>query len=124
MQRFTELQVWQRSHTLALGGYRLTATFPDGERFGIVSQVRRAVVSIVANIAEGAKRQSRREYVRFLNVAEGSVAETESLLRLSRDLGFAEDAAIARLVEEAEEISRMLNGFRHSIESHLVHHKL
>ena len=56
--------------------------FLTSERFGIVSQVRRAAVSIASNIAEGAKRQSRREYVRFLNVAEGSLAETESLLRL------------------------------------------
>ena len=116
MQRFTELRVWQRSHALALDVYRITATFPEAERFGITSQVRRAAVSIASNIAEGAKRQSRREYVRFLNVAEGSLAETESLLRLSHDLGFAEDAAVGDLVNEAEEIARMLHGFRQAVE--------
>jgi len=116
MQRFTELRVWQRSHALALDVYRLTATFPAAERFGIISQVRRAVVSIASNIAEGAKRQSRREYVRFLNVAEGSLAETEPLLRLSRDLGFADDAVVGELIKEAEDISRMLHGFRQAVE--------
>jgi four helix bundle protein len=116
MQRFTELRVWQRSHAFALDVYRITATFPDGERFGIVSQVRRAGVSIASNIAEGAKRQSRREYVRFLNVAEGSLAEAESLLRLSRDLGFADDAVVGELIKEAEEIARMLHGFREAVE--------
>lgn len=116
MQRFTELQVWQRSHALALDVYRITATFPRAERFGIISQVRRAAVSVASNIAEGAKRQSPREYVRFLNVAEGSLAETESLLRLSRDLGFADDGVVGELVEEAEEISQMLHGFRQAVE--------
>ena len=66
------------------------------------------LVSIASNIAEGAKRQSRREYVRFLNVAEGSLAETESLLRLSRDLGFTDDQVAGGLVKEAEDLSRML----------------
>ena len=124
MQRFTELRVWQRSHALALDVYRLTTTFPAAERFGIVSQVRRAVVSIASNIAEGAKRQSRREYVRFLNVAEGSLAETESLLRLSRDLGFADEAVVGALVNEAEDISRMLHGFRQAVERRVVDREL
>jgi len=116
MQRFTELRVWQRSHALALDVYRITATFPEAERFGIIPQVRRAAVSIASNIAEGAKRQSRREYARFLNVAEGSLAETESLLRLSRELGFADEAVVGELVKEAEDISRMLHGVRQAVE--------
>ncbi len=116
MQRFTELRVWQRSHALALDVYRITATFPEAERFGIISQIRRAAVSTASNIAEGAKRQSRREYVRFLNVAEGSLAETESLLRLSHDLGFADDVVVGELVRESEELARMLHGFRRAVE--------
>ena len=117
MQRFTELRVWQRSHALALDVYRITATFPKAEQFGIVSQVRRAAVSIASNIAEGAKRQSRREYVRFLNVAEGSLAETESLLRLcpaTSDL--LTTAVVGVLVKESEDISRMLHRFRQAVE--------
>ena len=120
MQRFTELRIWQRSHALALDVYRITATFPEAERFGIISQVRRAAVSIASNIAEGAKRQSRREYVRFMNVAEGSLAETESLLRLSHDLGFADDAVVGELVRESEKLARMLHGCRQAVERRVV----
>src|SRR5439155_650055 len=88
MQRFTDLLVWQRSHKLVLEVYRLTVGFPPDERFGLVSQLRRAAASVPTNIAEGSKRQSNPEYARFLNVAEGSLAETEYLLMLSKDLGF------------------------------------
>ena len=74
MQRFTELTVWQRSHELALEIYRLTERFPKDERFGVTSQLRRAAVSTASNIAEGSKRQHRRDYARFLNIAEASLA--------------------------------------------------
>ena len=87
MQRFTELKVWQRSHGLALQLYRLTAAFPVEERFGLVTQIRRAAVSVPTNIAEGSKRQGKLDYARFLNIAEGSLVETEYLVMLSRDLG-------------------------------------
>ncbi len=84
-QRFTELKVWQRSHALFLDLYKLTAKFPGDERFGLTSQLRRAAMSVPTNIAEGSKRQSNVEYARFLNIAEGSLAETEYLVLLSRD---------------------------------------
>jgi four helix bundle protein len=116
MQRFTELRVWQRSRQLAVAVYRLTATFPRNEQFGITAQVRRAAVSVCANIAEGAKRRSNTDYGRFLNIAEGSIAETEALLRLSADLGFASAATTPQLVGEAEEIARMLAAMRKSVE--------
>jgi four helix bundle protein len=90
MQRFDLLRVWQRGHQLALDVYRQTGWFPAQERFGIVAQVRRAAVSVTSNIAEGAKRRSQQDYARFLNIAEGSLAETESLLRLSKDLDFGQ----------------------------------
>jgi four helix bundle protein len=115
MQRFTELRIWQRSHQLALDVYRLTATFPQHEQYGVVAQVRRSVISIPTNIAEGAKRQSQLEYARFLNIAEGSLAETESLLRLSRDLELTTGAALDPLVQEAEELSRMVHGMRKAV---------
>jgi four helix bundle protein len=83
VQRFTDLKVWQRSHALTLEIYRFTATFPTDERFGLISQLRRAAVSVPTNIAEGSKRQSNPDYARFLNIAEGSLAETEYLLLLS-----------------------------------------
>jgi four helix bundle protein len=77
MQRFTDLKVWQRSHGLTLEIYKLSKPFPGDERFGLVSQMRRAAASVPTNIAEGSKRLSNPEYAHFLNIAEGSLAETE-----------------------------------------------
>ena len=115
MQRFTELQVWQRSHKLALAAYRVTATFPSAERFGLTSQLRRAAASVPTNIAEGSKRESNQEYARFLNIAEGSLAETEYLLMLSRDLGFLARDAADGLMTEITEIARMLNALKKKV---------
>jgi len=112
MQRFTALRVWQRSHRLAVEIYGMTAGFPSEERFGLTAQLRRAAVSVAANIAEGSKRESRRDYARFLNIAEGSIAEVEELLMLGRDIGFASDEASASLLEEADHVARMLSVLR------------
>ncbi|MBI4916539.1 MAG: four helix bundle protein [Acidobacteria bacterium] len=112
MQRFTALRVWQRSHRLAVEIYGMTAGFPSEERFGLTAQLRRAAVSVAANIAEGSKRESRRDYARFLNIAEGSRAEVEELLILGRDIGFASDEAAASLLEEANHVARMLSVLR------------
>ncbi|MGA2609987.1 MAG: four helix bundle protein [Terriglobia bacterium] len=115
MQRFTELKVWQRSHKLTLEAYRLTASFPSAERFGLISQLRRAAASIPTNIAEGSKRQSNQEYARFLNIAEGSLAETEYLVMLSRDLGFLARDSSDELLKEITEIARMLNALKRKV---------
>ena len=112
MQRFTDLKVWQRSHALVLQIYRLTAGFPMEERFGLIAQLLRAVLSVPTNIAEGSKRQSSQEYARFLNIAEGSLAETEYLLLVSRDLAYAAAKAVQPLLSEADEVARMLHGLR------------
>jgi four helix bundle protein len=110
MQKYRDLKVWQRSHQLALTIYRLTSKFPSHEQFGITSQLRRAAVSVPTNIAEGSKRRQGRDYARFLNIAEASLAETEYLLILSRDLGYlATDSALSQLFADIEEILKMLN---------------
>ena len=116
MQRFKDLKVWQRSHALVLELYGLTQGFPRDERFGLVSQLRRAAVSVPANIAEGSKRRGSQEYARFLNIAEGSLAESEYLLLLSRDLGYLTAPATEPLFAEIEEIARMLHGLRVKVE--------
>jgi four helix bundle protein len=116
MQRFTELKVWQRSHRLALGVYRLTKRFPTEERFGLTSQLRRAVISVPANIAEGSKGRHNPEFARFLNIGEASLAETEYLLFLSRDLGYAAPAVTETLLVEIAELARMLHSLRVKIE--------
>src|SRR5262245_47501248 len=112
MQRFTELRVWQRAHALVLEIYRISAGFPPHERFGVTSQLRRAAISVPTNIAEGSRRQGQQEYSRFLNIAQGSAAETEYLLILSRDLGYVSPVAFDRLVAELDEVARMLHGLR------------
>lgn len=117
MQRFTDLKVWQRAHALALEVYRLTADFPAEERFGLTAQLRRAGVSVPANLAEGSKRQHQADYARFLNIAEGSAAETEYLLMLSRDLGYASPERTAPLLVEVTEIARMLHALRTKVET-------
>jgi four helix bundle protein len=116
MQHFSKLQVWQRSHKLVLGIYRATFGFPAGERFGVVSQLRRAAASVPTNIAEGAKRQGGHDYARFLNIAEGSLAEMEYLLMLSRDLGYLTEAKAEPFFAEVSEIARMLCALRTKVE--------
>jgi four helix bundle protein len=115
MQRFTDLMVWQRSHALVLNVYRLTTSFPPHEKYGLTSQLRRAVLSVPTNIAEGSKREANREYARFLNIAEGSLAETEYLLMVSRDLGYLPVAMTKPVLAEAAEIARMLHGLRSKV---------
>ena len=116
MQRYTDLRVWQRAHALALAIYRQTESFPETERFGLTTQLRRAVVSVPANIAEGSRRQGAQDYARFLNIAEGSIAETGYFVLLSRDLGYLEPTIAEQLSTEAEEIGRMLYGLRCKVE--------
>ena len=115
MQRFTELKVWQRSYQLVLRLYEQTRLLPAEERYGLSAQMRRAAVFIIANIAEGSKRRSQPDYARLLNLAEGSLAETECLLRLARDLDLIPAASIDPLIADAEEIGRMLNSLRRSV---------
>jgi four helix bundle protein len=90
---------------------------PADERFGLVSQIRRAAVSVPTNIAEGSKRQGYQDYSRFLNIAEGSLVETEYLIMLCHDLHFVSDAAVAGILAEISEIAKMLHNLRLRVES-------
>ncbi len=117
MQRFTELQVWQRSHQLTLSLYRATQSFPTEERYGVTSQLRRAAVSVASNVAEGAKRRHPQDFARFLNIAEASLAEVEYLIVLSRDLDYLDASVAMPLITESEEISRMLAALRTRVET-------
>jgi len=119
VQRFQDLKVWQRSHALVLEIYQLTKDFPGSERFGITSQLRRAAVSVPTNIAEGTKRLGSQDYIRFINIAEGSLAETEYLIMLSRDLAYLSPDVTARPLAEITDIARMLNALRARVEQGL-----
>ena len=116
MQRYRELEVWKRSHALVLRIYHLTKTFPDDERFGITSQLRRSAVSVPANIAEGSKRRSNQDFARFLNISEGSLSETDYLLLCSKDLGYLTEDELEPYAKETDEISRMLYVLRRKVE--------
>jgi len=95
---FRQLETWQEAHKLVLMVYRVTADFPPDERFGLVSQMRRAAASVPANIAEGFKRRGVQDKIRFYNVAEGSLEELKYFILLSHDLGYI---AIAQTTDQA-----------------------
>jgi|SRR5579864_4154096 len=94
MKDFRDLKVWEKAHQLTLAIYRLTATFPREERFGLTSQVRRCSASIGANIAEGCGKRGNAEFQRFLQIASGSASELDYHLLLSHDLGIHERRTI------------------------------
>ena len=116
MQNYRDIRAWQYAHRVVLRVYAVTETFPASERFGLVSQMRRAAVSVPANIAEGSKRRFKRDYVRFLNVAEASLREVDYYLVLARDLRFVDAQAIAELLGQVEEAARLLAGFRRTVQ--------
>jgi four helix bundle protein len=111
MQGFKRLKVWQRAHRVTLEVYRLTKSLPPKERFGLVSQMERAAVSVAANIVEGSARGSDREAARFFRYALGSAAELEYLILLSRDLGYGGAHDLPGLQSAVIEIKRMLGAF-------------
>ena len=92
MSDYANLTVWNRAMELAEGIYRVTANFPDAERYGLSGQLRRAAVSIVSNVAEGRGRRSTKEFRRFIDIAYGSLFELETQLLLSKRLGYVEDS--------------------------------
>ena len=110
MQDFHTLQVWQKAHQLTLGVYQVTGSFPDSERYGLSSQMRRCSASIAANIAEGCGRGGRKDFARFLRIATGSASELEYHLLLAKDLGMIVPEEHHRLTGEVAEVRRMLAG--------------
>lgn len=112
MSDYRKLEVWQLAHALRLAVYRFTSDYPEHERFGLVSQTRRAASSITANIAEGAGRGSGPEYSRFLSYAIGSANEVEDHLLLAMDLGYLPRSTWETVTRELSRIRSMLMGLR------------
>mgnify|MGYP001610437047 CR=1 FL=1 len=113
IKTFRDLTVWQKGMVLAKEVYKATSLMPDVERFGLTSQMRRASVSIPSNIAEGYARQGRVEYIRFLKMARGSLAELRTQLLLGQDLGFLRiNSELGSLLDEVE---RLLAGLIRSL---------
>ncbi len=109
---FRDLIVWQKAHQFVLTVYRLTKDFPKSEIYGLTHQLRRAAVSIAANIAEGFRKRTRAEKARFMNIAQGSLEESRYYLILAGDLGYGE---MAPVVNQLEEVSKLLDAYLRAI---------
>ena len=108
---FHGIVAWERAHEFVLMVYRVTKSFPEFERFALCSQFQRAAVSVPANIAEGYKKLSKADKLRFYNIAQGSLEECRYYVLLSRDLGYVTDEHYKLLSDKAEETSKLLNAY-------------
>jgi four helix bundle protein len=115
MRDYTKIKAWQMADDLTVAVYEATRAFPKEELYGLTSQLRRAVYSVPANIVEGASRESKKDYLHFLHIARGSLAETRYFLHLSRRLGYLSEADYERLSSKALEALRMLSGLIKSV---------
>jgi four helix bundle protein len=112
---YKDLIVWQKSIQVVTTVYRLTANFPVDERFGLISQMRRAAVSVPSNIAEGQARRTTPDFIRFISTAEGSLAELDTQIVISIELNYCSSEAAKELYGLVDEIRRMLNALRRSL---------
>ncbi|MCF1751301.1 four helix bundle protein [Mariniradius sediminis] len=117
MHRYKELKVWQKAIDLAVEVYRITELLPQNERFGLISQMNRAVVSIPSNIAEGAGRNSLREFDNFLGIALGSSFELDSQLVISNRLSYVKNTDFDRLENHIEHLQNMIVKLKMSFEN-------
>ena len=108
MKRVEDLDVFKLSHALVLEIYEMTKSFPNEERFGLVSQMRRAAYSIPMNLMEGAHRLGSREYKQFVSIVRGAAGEIKYQLLLVKDLGYISDEEYSRLASQYERVSQML----------------
>ncbi len=110
-----ELEVFKKSHKLTLNIYKITEGFPQTEKFGLVSQMRKASSSICANLLEGSHRLNRKEFRQFAGIAKGSAGELKYHMLLAKDLGYLQESEYSTLIAETEQISIMLNGLVKSL---------
>ena len=108
---FQRVIAWQKAHAFVLAVYRVTRGFPEDERFGLTSQFRRAAISIEANIAEGYKKLSKADKLRFFNISQGSLEECRDYIILSHDLGYTNNEDYDELKDLSENASRMINSY-------------
>ncbi len=117
LKNYKELKVWQKSYQLCLEIYGITARFPKDEKYSLTSQIRRAVVSIPSNIAEGYGRKTTADYIRSLYIAYGSNCELETQMMLSGDLGYIDRDRIEVILGEINEVESMLKTLIRSLEN-------
>ncbi len=110
---FQEVMAWQKAHQLVLAVYQLTKQFPKEELFCLTSQIRRSATSVAANIAEGYRKRTKPDKLRFMNISQGSLDETQYYLILAHDLEYADTLL---LQAQLEEVAKLLNAYAHGIE--------
>jgi len=115
VRTFRDLVAWQKGIRLSLLVYRLTKRFPDEEKFGMVSQMRRSAVSIPANIAEGYGRGRRAEYIRYLEIGRGSLFELQTYLELAREMQWVDGEDLAAVARLADEVDRVVSALLRSL---------
>ena len=110
-QTFQNILAWQKAYDFVLDVYKYTKSFPESEKYGLISQFQRAAVSIIANIAEGYKKMGKADKLRFMNISQGSLEECRCYVILSRDLGYIDNEVYNILYSKIEETSKLLNGY-------------
>jgi len=112
---YKDLIVWQKAHANTLANYSLSKILPEDEKFGLVSQIRRAVLSVELNIVEGKYRNTKKEFIHFLYIARGSNQEVHCILEISKDLGFITEEQHTKIIVNIEEVNKMINGLINSL---------
>ena len=115
VRRTEDLKVFKKAHKLTIELYKLTGNFPQSEKFVLVSQIRRAAISICANLMEGSHRHSSKEFRQFVGIANGSAGELKYYLLLAKDTGYLENEKYKELMEEVNQISKMLRSLSSSL---------
>lgn len=115
MRNFKELKIWQKGFEIAAKSFKLTASFPKEEKYGITSQITRAAVSIPSNIAEGSSRSSEKDYNRFIEIALGSTFELETQLLISQAVSFGDNNLSAKILSDLNEEQKMLISFMNKL---------
>lgn len=110
-QTFQNILAWQKAYDFVLDVYKYTKSFPESEKYGLISQFQRAAVSIIANIAEGYKKIGKADKLRFMNISQGSLEECRCYVILSRDLEYIDNDVYNILYSKIEEASKLLNGY-------------
>ncbi len=118
IKNFTDLTAWQKSHTLTLLVYSITRKFPDDERFGITNQIRRAIVSVESNIAEGFGRFGQKEKKQFYSVARASLCEVQTQMLIAKDLLYCKEKEYSDFYEQSVLVSKLLTGIIKSAQSY------
>ena len=119
MHKYTNLQIWQQAMELVEEIYKLTKTFPADEKYGLISQMNRAAVSIPSNIAEGAGRCSNKDFSHFISISIGSMFELNTQLVLSERLGFIDNTQCEKLQESLDNLQRMAVSFKNKLDTNI-----